>query len=444
MAADEQSNLATPSQEAPKAAAAAEPEPSQLQEAGIEPAGWSQSETVAFQEAIEDLSLTQAAPIPPALPVAEISQTDEAAEAEPSYTRPTATRPTTRSRARGKETEVNAKTDWFSKLFRGDSQAAYRVVPEDDDRSDAQALPGTARDKPQAELQTESHTVESAAEAHAAPVEQVRVQETSASMPSTENSPGFVAETPETPAAAISAAESELRVADGGEALDIDPQAAKIQTASPHQAFENTLHPLTTEQVPAPAQHLELSERAAGGVTDQPEPPLALALDPSIHEAPKHGDSASEPLATVLPLQEQRPAAGLESLPSFPDAPPLRRVVDPARRRGPATWQQQTVDNPAALVAAGADLLPGGRGREGLSRSRLPNSSASAARGASAQRRAFAAGRAIEEPRAHQAAPSQQEGDGPAAAGSLSRRWRLLSHFEPTVADPAAQRSDEG
>lgn len=308
----------------------------------------------------------------------------------------------TRSRSRihfaFKEEEVNSKTTWFGKLFRGEPASHFRIVP-DEEESEEQELANaeqTARDRNPPAMMEPARSEQASEAALSEPAQREFTPEQAADPRVKDEFPHPVIgwETPwsdaleppvgrlgKLPVPAVEAAELE---ADPDAESSVEPAGALWNLPEPAESRQpvivRPLRPLTFQELAGDALEAEAVEPMEAAAMEEaaPEPPLPLAPDPKVfslaaipprpevpsairrafasaeHTSLERESASPEPLAEVRPLRPMlhRLAARLEAVQPRTDAEshPQQPVAPPLRPSMPPPAQQEAQAAPAGSV----------------------------------------------------------------------------------------------
>jgi hypothetical protein len=372
--------------------------------------------------------------------------------AVPSYTR-------SKIRRAFKEQEVNSKTTWFSKLFRGDPPASFRIVPEEDENEDyATARPAFAaqqsEEPPDPELQQLLRRINSREH-------ELRREQTKPPAPAP--APIAPAPAPIAPAAAQTVPVAFARTPQPGATF------APPASPQPGGAPGRLPRPLSFQQLTgeAPIDRPSASRAAAApafeparvqaSVPAAPEPASEIPLWPAKESPAKAAPAfvhSAPPLAEASWnfVREPEPAPAVHSTPPAPRVQAAEsEVLEPVHSApvqpplpGPSVrLEAQLAAHAARVPDPTSDPAPSPRNY----RLDQPHDDASEAqpeefieRRAPAPEPSQTVEAIVQHPRRRS---TDQQGD--AAVPGLTRRWALLSQFEPDVSDPlpAARRSHQ-
>jgi uncharacterized protein involved in exopolysaccharide biosynthesis len=399
------------------------------------------------------------APVEDAQPVGRFAGERELVATGPSYSR-------SKIRLAFKEHEVNSKTTWFSKLFRGDPASSFKVIPDDDDDDDPMDFDGrpierlpevTATADP--ELKHLLHRINSRTH---------QVQPAEQSQP-------IEVDLPPAPA----------RIEPWYRAAEWEPATRSPEPVAFERVRPAIVPPLVRPPAPIPTpadfarpvrplsfQHLSrVTESVPAAATPQAPAEAVVPVQPSIPRPPENLSSAvaplwpakaprslaAEPQAIAAPQRE--PAQVVTEIPRFtrddveaaasdvvapqpavtqrfePLVPPQPVPApylpeEPARLRPTTAPPQRSANYLDPIPPLGSEPTPWHQ------RSSEHRSAVSLAAPATPAQQPAVAHAAP----APALAPSEKIPEKPVAIPGLTRRWKLLSQFEPLATDPAPAR----
>jgi uncharacterized protein involved in exopolysaccharide biosynthesis len=414
--------------------------------------------------------------------------------AVPSYTR-------SKIRLAFKEQEVNSKTTWFSKLFRGDPPAAFRIVPEDDENGEyAAEQPAPVRAQQRVEEAPDPELQQLLRRINSREHELRREQQTKVVMP-----PAPVAQ-PVAPvaqmvavAAPVSAPERFAPIAQPAApayvpavAAEPVPTATVARTAPP--AAGRLPRPLSFQQLTgeAPIERPSAARAAATAASSGPSAPPATSEIPLWPEKESPAKTAQAFVASAPPVattswnfpQQREPVQVVNSIPAVaaPSAPvaevaavepevsaEVAAPAEPELTPGPPV--QAAAPEPPVLSHAPPQYVPTQPGpssrleaQMAAHEARVPDPTSDPAPSPRNYRLEHPVAGAPEAPaepfverrRSEAEKPAQPaeaivqhprrrstDAQGDAGVPGLTRRWALLSQFESELSDPlpAGRRS---